>query len=95
MADIITELKGLDDAALSTRLGYDKKLSEFKSDIELADGLKGDARKNVADKIDRMLSPNIYPEEIKWAVQREQRKEAKATTPDSVLSDCGCVEPYD
>lgn len=94
MADQIKALLALDDAELSVKLGYAKKIESFKEDLMEADKLTGEARDEVNEKIDQMLTPNIWPEDLKHSIERAKRKGAKGnkTTPASVLDGC-CEMP--
>lgn len=90
MADLISETLAKDDAAIAKLLGVDAKVKEFKDSLAEADKLSGDARKRVLNKLQRQLTPHVYPDELKWAVEEEGRKAAGKTTPCSVVRDCGC-----
>lgn len=97
MADIIDQLLAMDDTALGSKFGFTQKLEAAKEDLKEAATLKGDARESVVERINSMLTPNIYPDDIGYAVKNAKRKEALKgkTTPASLASDCGCdVEPY-
>lgn len=91
MADQIKTLLALDDAELSAKLGYTKKLEGFKEDLMEADKLTSDARKKVEDRLESMFTPNIWPDELHHVVESAKRKASGKTTPESVLE--GCCEP--
>lgn len=97
MADIIDQLLALDDAALGSKFGFTQKLEAAKEDLKEAATLKGESRAMVVERINSMLTPNIYPDDIGYAVKRAKAKEASKgkTTPTSLAADCGCeVDPY-
>jgi hypothetical protein len=97
MADAINTLLALDDAQLSAKLGYDKRLKDFKDNLSEANKLSGKAREKVVDRLDSMLNPKIYDDDLKWTVESAQRLQAKLdgkTSPESIVADagCGCVD---
>jgi hypothetical protein len=73
MADIIDTLNGMDDAALSAKFGFDRKLADIRKQLAEADGLSGDARKSAAEKIDRAVNPTPDEYQIRWAVDDAKR----------------------
>jgi hypothetical protein len=87
----IKDLKTKSDAELLELLGYTNKLAEFKTNIAEADKLTGKARELVEQRVQDMMTPNVYPTEIKWAIEDATRKskggkEALADdSPDSVM----------
>lgn len=90
MPDIIDTLMGLDDAALSTKIGQDKILSKFKSDLADAAALPEAQRIEAAERIDRLINPTPDARDIGWMVddlqreaRRDERKSAKAEIEDS------------
>jgi hypothetical protein len=95
MADIIDTLAGMDDAALSAKLGFDKKLDKAKSDLADMAKLDGDARKLAVERVTNLLNPTIYTDELGWIVESAQRKACKQTaaeamcdcSPDAMLDD--------
>lgn len=93
MADQIKTLLALSDDELAAKLGYAKRIADFRADLERGGALTGEPRKLVEDKINSMLTPNIWPEDLKYTVERAERKASgkDKTTPESVLE--GCCEP--
>lgn len=94
MPDIIDELSGMDDAALSKKLGYTDKVADFRKDLKEAEGLDDASRKIAADNIKRMFEPNIYPDEVKWKIKDAKRQTAKTNaecmcdnSPSSIMDD--------
>lgn len=87
MPDIIDTLAGLDDAALMAKLGFDKKLSKAKEDLaELAKLPAGDARTNAVEKVNNLLNPTIYSDELGWIKESAERKVAKSAAAE--MCDC-------
>lgn len=78
MTDTIKTLAALDDAALLVKLGYADKLAKAKADLAAADALTGDARKYAETRISSMFTPNVYPDEIGYAVESAVRKANKS-----------------
>lgn len=98
MSDIIDELLAADDATLMKKFGYSQKLASAREDLIEAGKLSGDARSSVVERINSMLTPTIYGDEIGYAVDSAKRRAANKgkTTPSSMLSACGCdVAPGD
>lgn len=69
----IDTLKAKKDPELLELLGLDQKLAVFKEALAEADTLKGEPRKKVEDRINSMLTPNIYPEDLRYAVRDAKR----------------------
>jgi hypothetical protein len=95
--DIIKNLIGLDDAALSKKLGFADKVAAFKIDLSRADSLTGDARKSVQADLTRMFTPSDYTvSDLGYKVDRAERMakcDKDKTTPASVLDGaCDCAE---
>lgn len=87
MADIIDTLAGMDDATLMAKLGFDKKLDKAKSDLaELVKLPAGDARTNAVEKVNNLLNPTIYSDELGWIADSAQRKLAKGAAAE--MCDC-------
>lgn len=97
MADQIKSLMALDDSELSAKLGFARRIEEFKESLQTADGLEGDARKRVNDRIEEMLNPRIYTEDLKYTVESAQREAARKksgkTEPVDLLQGCCDVCP--
>lgn len=92
MADLITELSAMDDAALAAKLGFSDKVKAFRDDLARADKLTGDPRTSVEKALNQMFTPNVYPDELRWKVESAERKAAGKTTPSEIVgccSDCG------
>jgi len=94
MADIIDTLAAMDDASLATKIGQDKALAKFKSDLADAAKLPPVLRKEAAERIDRIVNPTPEPREIGWIVddlQREARRKGNVkdamedTSPASIM----------
>jgi hypothetical protein len=93
MADIIDELLGMDDAALSKKIGFADKLQVFKNDIGRASKLSGDARTKVVDHLKRTFAPSSYAiEDIGYTVDRAEKKADGKTTPEDITN-CCCGDP--
>ena len=87
MADTITTLAALDDAALQQKLGLTAQLTKARQDLAEMDKLSGDARKYALERVDRMLNPNIHPSEFGWIKEDAQRKAKKKTAVEEM---CDC-----
>jgi hypothetical protein len=82
MADIIDTLIAMDDTALASKIGQDRALAKFKSDLADAAKLEPKLRTEAAERIERIVNPTPEPREIGWIVddlQREQRRNEKKT----------------
>lgn len=85
----ISELKKLDDAGVRELLGLDDKVETFKKHLAEADALTGKARTIFEEKITRMLTPNVYPDELGYMIKSSQR-EAKPRTAKEEMNSCSC-----
>lgn len=83
----LDKLKSMTDEQLLDVLGYKNKVESFKEDIAKADGLKGEARKKIEADIERMFTPHVYPEDLKWKIEHAERK---AKTGKEEACCCGC-----
>lgn len=88
MADIIDDLLGMDDAALMTKLGLNAQLKEARDGLTEMANLTGDARKEAADRVNRMFQPHVYPSEMKWIAKDARRA---ANKKDAVAAMCDCA----
>ena len=86
----IEQLKKMSDDDLRELLGYDKKIATFKEDIAKADGLSGDARKIVEDRIESMFTPNIYVEDLKYTIQDAERQAKRKRSGKDEICSCDC-----
>lgn len=89
MTDAIDKVVAMDDPTLMTTLGLKQQLDEFKEAAKEAATLTGDARKKVAESLERQLTPRVYPSELKYEVERAKRKATDGPTPASMV-DCCC-----
>lgn len=90
MADIISELAGLDDGALSTKIGFTAKLKTIKDNLAKADALTGEPRKKIVKDLERGLAPSTYVfEDLEWQIKHAQQKEKTGCSPADVIS-CAC-----
>jgi len=94
MADMIAELKGLDDSALAKKLGFSDKVEGFKKDLERADKLDGPARAKVEARLKEMFTPHVYVEGFSYDVDRAEKKASGKTTPSDIVG-CCCDLPED
>lgn len=91
MADIIDELTGLDDAALSKRLGFDTKLETVKTALAEAAATEGKVRKQVATRLTEAFTPSTYVfEDIGYTIKRAKQEASGKTTPANLVAGCGC-----
>lgn len=97
MTDIISQLKGMDDATLSKKIGFADKLANFRADLERADKLSGDSRTKVAEAINKAFTPSSYIiEDLGWQVDRAEKstkKDSCAAT--DFVNECGCTDHID
>lgn len=94
MADLIEELSGLDDNALSAKLGMADKLKEFKSNLARASKLEGKARAKVVAHLTRTFTPHTYEiEDLSWQIDRAEGKDKCG--PAQLVADCGCMDEED
>lgn len=85
----IEEMAGKSDAELQALLGIDKKVKAFREALEEAKGLKPEGRKAVEDRLERMLTPNVYPEDLKYAIEQAKRAEQKGSAgAKAAMQDC-------
>lgn len=89
--DVIDQLNNMSDAQLMEKVGLASRLAEVKTDLKEAKGLEGKAREMVAERIEKMLTPQIHGGDIKYAVQDAKRATAPKgkTTPTSMVADSG------
>lgn len=85
----LDKLKGFTDEQLSEALGFNAKIEDFKSQIAEADSLKGNARKEVEQEIERMFSPRVYPEDLKYKVEHAKHKASRKDGKGEACY-CGC-----
>lgn len=78
MADIIDTLAAMDDAALSAKLGFAAKVADFRKSLDEAKDLPEEARKEIADSINRQLQPSIWPGDLAHQVECAKRKMKKS-----------------
>lgn len=83
-------LKGYTDDQLLDVLGFKNKVENFKEQIKKADELKGDARKEVESEIERMFTPHVYPEDLKWKIESAERHAKMKRTGKDEACHCGC-----
>jgi hypothetical protein len=88
----IADLKKKTDAELIELFGYDRKLEDFKEALEEGDKLTGKAREKVEDRINEMLTPRVYPEDLKYTVESAKRS---AKTGKEAMNDCCCASVID
>lgn len=87
----IDELVAMDDAALSEVMGFTSKLAQAKEDLAKLATLKGEARKEAEDRVESMLTPNIYHSDLKYIYEDVTRRKSTGqealadTRPASVL----------
>ena len=92
MADMISELVGMDDTALAAKLGFDDQVASFKKQMERADKLTGDARDKVLRQLTSMFTPQSYAiSDIGYTIDRAEAKNKGKTTPADIVS-CCCGE---
>jgi hypothetical protein len=85
---VIDELAAMDDKALMAKLGLSTQLEDFKSALKRAKALPDKDQKAISDSLKRQLEPHIYPSELKYQVDRAERK-AKGKSDDGP---CGCLQ---
>lgn len=88
MTDIIDTLSGMDDAALAAKFGFDKKLDKAKADIAELSKLSGDARTAAAKRVDNVLNPTVYADELGWIASDAKRKAVCNQTAAEAMCDC-------
>lgn len=89
--DIIDSLSKMNDAQLLTKFGLQSKLDKAKADLKEAKGLTGKAREIVAERIESLLAPHMYGDEIGHAIDSAKRQTAPKgkTTPTSMVEASG------
>jgi hypothetical protein len=90
-SDIKALLK-LDDTGLAEILGFNRKVAAFREDLQEADKLTGKAREEVQERVDEMLTPNVYPGDLGYAIERATRKKQSGK---EALADCSCTSVMD
>lgn len=97
MADIITELKALDDAALGTKLGFTDRVAQFKKDLEAADKLTGKGRDLVVKELTGMFTPSTYRiNDMSYTLKRaETMNNPKSKECADFVNSCGCMDEID
>lgn len=95
MADIIDELKGLDDNALLAKLGLSAQLDEAKKGIAAAAALEGDARTIAANRVAKMFEPHVWPGEFKHIAKSAVRQANRSGVDEMLDDDPCCVMPMD
>lgn len=93
MPDIIDELKGLDDAALTAKLGFTRKLAEAREGLDKMAALEGKAREEAASRVQRMFEPNVYPDEFKWIAEDAVRHAARSAVDEMNDGSPCCLGP--
>lgn len=93
--DKISQMLKLDDAALAKALGFADKVKSFKEDLTRADKLEPKFRTGVNESLEKMFQPNIWPEDLKYKVDKAERKQKDPDCdgPADVVScagDCSC-----
>ena len=88
----IKNLVGKSDEELLELLGYASKVEEFKENLAAADKLEGKAREKVEERIEKMFTPHVYPDEIKWAIEDATRKSKSGK---EAMNDCSCASVLD
>jgi hypothetical protein len=73
----IKDLQAKTDQELMDLLGLTNTLNGFKEDLGEADALKGKAREDVEERINDMLNPRIYPNDLSYAIEDAKRRAAK------------------
>lgn len=71
----LADVKGMSDAELGALFGFPDKIKTFKDHIAEADKLPPKGKKVVEDRLNSMLNPTIYPDEIRWAIDDAKRKD--------------------
>lgn len=90
----ISELRKLDDAAILDLLGYVNKVNAFKEHLAEADNLSGKARTIFEEKLDKMLTPNVYPDELGWMI-KDSKRQAKPSSGKEEMANCCCDSVLD
>jgi len=80
----ISDLAGMDDAALAEFLGQPAQLQSFKEEVTELNSLKGEARAEAEKMLRERLSPSISSESLRWL--REDAVRA-TKTPEEELQD--------
>lgn len=88
----VDELAGKTDAELLELLGFASQVDEFKEALGEAKALKGKARERIEERVNEMLTPHVYPGDLKYAVKSAKRETA---TGKEALNDCCCASVLD
>lgn len=89
--NMISELVGMDDAALTDKLGFADQVSAFKANMVRADKLTGPARKKVLNHLANTFAPSSYAvSDIGYTIDRAEAKATGKTTPASIVADACC-----
>jgi len=86
MADIITQLLAMDDAALMAKIGLNAKLDAAKKNLAELNSLTGEARTHAIGRLERQFQPNVYPEEWSWIKEDAQRHACRSAKEE--MCDC-------
>lgn len=88
----LEDLKNKTDAEFYELFGYDRQVAEFKDTLSEAEKLPPKGKEKVEDRLNEMLSPRIYPEDLKYTVESAKRKEQSGK---EALCDCSPASVLD
>jgi hypothetical protein len=80
----IADLVALSDEELMKAFGFDQKLKMARKELEELNKFTGDARSEAEEKVQRMLNPEIYLNELTWIaddIERKQRQNDPKAVP--------------
>lgn len=79
----IEALVAMGDAELGKLMGHAEQIKTFRTNLKKADALKGKARTEVQQRINKMFEPRVYPDEIGWMVEDAKRSASKKELADA------------
>lgn len=88
MADIISELMGMDDAALAKKIGIDQKLADAKKHLGELNALEGKAREIAVDRLNHQFTPNVWTDEWGYIASSAKREAKREQSGAEVMHDC-------
>ena len=88
----LSDLQKMNDQELLELLGFSERVDKFKEQLSETAKLPPKQKTFVEERIQRMLTPNIYGDELEWAIQDAKRKDQ---TGKEAMADCCCRSVLD
>jgi hypothetical protein len=83
----LDEIAAMDDTGLSSLLGLDQKLSEFKKELTKTAGLTGKAKTLAEEKLQSRLAPRVDGYDLRYIREDALRESKKSQTGKEALAD--------